>query len=164
GDGHGNLYQLFAERMLQLVRPGGRIGMLAPAGLASDSGSSPLRTALLERCGIDALLSFENREAVFPIHRSLRFVVLTATTEAAPALGDPHGWAVRFGRELNATDDRGCFGSAGAPVLEGKLIEPFVVRVDRARARISERVADQLLGDRWRHSRLAYREVASATN
>ena len=229
GDGHGNLYQLFAERMLQLVRPGGRIGMLAPAGLASDSGSSPLRTALLERCGIDALLSFENREAVFPIHRSLRFVVLTATTEAArpevpcrlglrspswldrvpdegavpdavvlpvslirrisgpdlaipaletaadrdlaahlfsaaPALGDPHGWAVRFGRELNATDDRGCFGSAGAPVLEGKLIEPFVVRVDRARARISERVADQLLGDRWRHSRLAYREVASSTN
>ena len=45
-----------------------------------------------------------------------------------PALGDPRGWAIRFGRELNATDDRHHFGPSGMPVIEGKHLAPFAVR------------------------------------
>jgi hypothetical protein len=86
--GHANLYQLFLERMLRLVRPGGRLGVILPGGLLSDSGAAPLRRALLDRCGIDALLAYDNRQRIFPIHRSLRFVLLTAT-EGAPRAALP---------------------------------------------------------------------------
>ena len=42
GHGHANRYQLFLERALQLTRPGGRIGLVLPSGLATDQGSSAL--------------------------------------------------------------------------------------------------------------------------
>jgi len=80
GDGHANLYQLFAERMLQLGRSDGRVGMLMPSGLAGDQGSAALRRHLFDRCRVDALLSFDNRDALFPIHRGMRFALITATS------------------------------------------------------------------------------------
>jgi hypothetical protein len=231
GEGHANLYQLFAERALQLVRPGGRIGAVMPSGLMADHGCRRLREALIERCRIDALLGFENREAIFPIHRGVRFVLLTASAHQAgdalrarfalrsaaslddmpdegpiahslvisasllracsgpglavpeltgardseilarsvslaPALGSEDGWNIHVGRELNATDDRRDFGTRGLPVLEGKLIDPFVVHVERARHYIEPAVAKRILGARaaFDRPRLGYREVAAATN
>jgi hypothetical protein len=77
--GHANLYQLFTERMLQLAAPGGRVGILTPSGLFSDHGCAELRRHLLGRMNVDSLIMFDNREAVFPIHRSVRFAVFTAT-------------------------------------------------------------------------------------
>src|SRR5205823_10963428 len=82
-----------------------------------------------------------------------------------PALGAESGWAARFGRELNATEDRSALGDDRAlPVVEGKLIDPFRIRVDEAKSSISRRDATRLLGTRHLHCRLAYRDVASATN
>jgi hypothetical protein len=178
-------------------------------------------------------VGFDNRHAIFPIHRSVRFLMVTgaagnATTsigcrfgEADPAIldrydddqgqrswfsvrlspdlirrlsgddlsipdvrspldlaiveraaalfrpvGDDSGWAARFGRELNATEDREVLHAAGhgLPVVEGKLVEPYRVRLADARSSISSRDARRLLGDRHQHWRLAYRDVASATN
>jgi hypothetical protein len=77
---HVNLYQLFVERALQLVRPGGRIGLVAPSGLVSDAGAAPLRRYLFDRAEIDEITGFDNRQAIFPVHRSVRFVLLTCTT------------------------------------------------------------------------------------
>ncbi len=84
-----------------------------------------------------------------------------------PWLGSERGWHVQFGRELNATDDRGAFapysGSAWArPVLEGKQIEPFRVFPDRSRFELSSGSATSARVPR--RARLAYRDVASATN
>jgi hypothetical protein len=81
-------------------------------------------------------------------------------------LGDAAGWAARFGRELNATDDREWLlpGGRGIPVVEGKLLEPFAVDTAAARWHIAPDAADRLLGSRHRRWRLAYRDVASATN
>jgi len=76
---HANLYQLFVERALQLVRRGGRIGLVLPSGLVSDAGTAPLRRHLFERGDVDAITGLDNREAIFPIHRSTRFVLLTCT-------------------------------------------------------------------------------------
>jgi len=76
---HVNLYQLFVERALQLVRPGGRIGLVAPSGLVSDAGAAPLRRYLLERADVDEITGLDNRQAIFPVHRSVRFVLLTCT-------------------------------------------------------------------------------------
>jgi hypothetical protein len=230
GDGHANLYHLFAERMLRLVRPGGRFGLLMPSGLASDHGSATLRQHLLEGCELDGLLAFDNRGAIFPIHRGIKFVLATGTRggttaelpvrfglhdasalddipdrgdapdtvrlpltlvrqfsgdglaipeidadrdraivacilERVPLLGTDEGWGVRFGRELNATDDKPHFGTTGLPVLEGKHLAPFVVRTNATDTFIAADRAAQLLGDRrFAHPRLGYREVAASTN
>jgi hypothetical protein len=229
GEGHANLYQLFVERMMGLASTAGRIGMLVPSGLLGDHGSGRLRAYLFERYSIDSLIGFDNRDAIFPIHRSLRFTLLTAThggstgelpsrmglrspadlddipdrgsvpgaigvpltlvrrfsgagmnvpelrderdrgilarvLAAIPLLADDDGWGVHFGRELNATDDREHFGARGLSVVEGKLIDPFRVRLDEAERFIESSTARRLLGSRIDRPRLGYREVASATN
>jgi hypothetical protein len=233
-DGHANRYQLFVERALELARPRGRIGLVLPAGFAVDHGSAPLRRRLFARCDVDALVGFENSARIFPIHRSVRFHLLTATSgpptvefgcrlgerdprilEAAPdqhgddewfpvrvtpallervsgcemavpdfrtaldvaiaeratalfaPLGDQRGWSVRFGRELNATDDRAAFRphGRGLPVVEGKQIEPFRADVGAARHAVSRRDLRARFADgRYDRARLAYRDVAGATN
>jgi len=234
-DGHANCYQLFAERAVSLTRAGGRVGLVLPAGLALDSGSAPLRRFLLTGCDVDGLVGFENHRGIFPIHRSIRFLLLTATAgrptgtiacrfgvedpadlesvgeepEAAdpwfnvglhapllerlsgdtltipwlrapmdvaiaersaalfPQLGSDQGWSARFGRELNATEDREVFRQAGKglPVVEGKQIEPFRVDLASSRWSIRERDASaRLRNERYTRPRLAYRDVAGATN
>jgi hypothetical protein len=81
-------------------------------------------------------------------------------------LGDAAGWGADFGRELNATEDRGAFGprERGLPVVEGKQIDPFRPRIRDARFSLPAREAIRRLGDRYQRARLAYRDVASATN
>jgi methylase of polypeptide subunit release factors len=232
-DGHVNLYQVFLERTMQLARRGGRLGIVLPSGLLTDQGSSPVRRLLLEACQTDSLAVFENRDRIFPIHRSVKFVLLTstmggrttnmscrmgerdpATLEAigddsyahfpvrlgasfierisGPDLAIPEihndsdvallegichryqplaardGWNVKFGRELNATDDARHFTGpeSGIRVLEGKQIEPFRAHPDRSRHSIPEAVLAKAFQSRtsWRRARLAYREVAGASN
>jgi hypothetical protein len=238
--GHANRYQLFVERALQILKPGGRLGMILPAGLATDHGSAALRRALLDSLRVDRLFGFTNRAGIFPIHRDMRFLLLTGTrggrserlacrfglrhaswldllpddaredppeartivlsrallnaldpdrlaipqlehprdleivsqvVATIPRLGDRLGWHARFGRELNATDDRTHFqriqsGGGGLPIYEGKHIEPFRVRQERVTEAISAAAAERLLdaGATFRRTRLAYRDVASATN
>ena len=215
-DGHPNQYQLFIERAVALTRSGGRMGLVLPSGLAADHGSAPLRRMLLSTCAVDGLVGFDNRQAVFPIHRSTRFLLLTATSGAPtteigcrlgehnpsvletaddeghrddpwftlrvtptllhhlsgrdlaipdlrtpidlviaeraaalfPPLGDERAWAARFGRELNATDDRTYFREAGSgqPIVEGKQIEPFRVNLAAARHSIRPRDAQRPSG------------------
>jgi hypothetical protein len=234
-DGHANLYQLFSERAIALTCAGGRVGLVLPAGLAIDNGSAALRRHLMTRCDVDALVGFENHRGVFPIHRSIRFLLLTATAgrptrgiacrfgvdDAAaldsvgeeppenipwftvrlsppllerlsgddltipwlrspidvaiaeraaalfPPLGSDRGWSVRFGRELNASEDRDVFRNPGQglPVIEGRQIAPFRVDLGSSRSSIRERDARaRLPNGRYLRSRLAYRDVAGATN
>jgi hypothetical protein len=231
GRGHTNRYQLFLERSLRLVKRGGRIGLILPSGIAADHGSAALRRHLFDRTSIDTWLGFDNRRRIFPIHRSVRFVLLCTTTGGAtetlkfrsgltdtsaleertaataltivpsrleawspdlsvpdvadltaltilssvssciPALSDPGGWNVRFGRELNATDDRPYFvGRSGSrdtllPIIEGKLLSPFQIAVDRATLGITATAAARLLdATHVNQPRIGYRDVASATN
>jgi hypothetical protein len=232
-EGHVNLYQVFLERALQLTRQRGRVGVVLPSGLMTDQGSSGVRQLLLKGCQTDSFVVFENRDRVFPIHRSVKFVLLTCTKGgetsdvccrmgerdpaaleaiddgswahfpvrlttrfieriSGPALAIPQihtnsdlvllegiceryrslssrdGWNVKFGRELNATDDSGHFteGGSGIRIIEGKHIEPFRVHLDRSRHRIPETVLASEFQTRipWQRARLAYREVAGATN
>jgi methylase of polypeptide subunit release factors len=227
---HVNRYQLFVERALQLARAGGRIAFVLPGGAMTDGGSAPLRVHLFDRARIDTVVGFDNRHAIFPIHRSVRFVLVTCTTGVTtnqvrcrfrftrpeqlddpaaagrqetftmtraflsrlsgaddlaipeienhadlrileqisarfPALRSPDGWNVAFGRELNATDDRGSFvpfaEDAGTRcVLEGKQIDPFRTSRQGCRYQLAENARVKVP----RRPRLAYRDVASATN
>lgn len=234
GTGQANRYQLFVERALQLVKPGGRIGLLLPSGIATDHGSASLRRHLLERTSIDTWIGFDNRRRIFPIHRSVRFVllsttnagstdvlrfrcgvtdpavlheagaagglltlsrsriealspehltvpeissvtslaILTAVSARVPALGDASGWHVRFGRELNATDDRPHFVRRQAsqrsllPVVEGKQLAPFRADLARSRFGLPRATAKTLLdaAATFERRRIAYRDVAGASN
>jgi hypothetical protein len=102
---HLNRYQLFVERALQLTRSGGRLGLALPSGLVTDAGIAPLRRHLFDRASVDGITGFDNREGIFPIHRSTRFVLLTCTR------GEPTSQIeCRFGvtrtEELEAPDHR----------------------------------------------------------
>ena len=77
--GQANRYQLFLERAIALTRHGGRIGLVLPSGLATDHGSAPLRQLLLSRCDLDALVGIDNHRGIFPIHRSVGFLLVTAS-------------------------------------------------------------------------------------
>ena len=86
-----------------------------------------------------------------------------------PPLGSASGWGARFGRELNATDDRETFREREGgrlrpgqlPIVEGKHLEPFRVAVSAGRHSVGSREAARLLPDgRYRKMRLAYRDVA----
>ncbi len=87
GGGHANLFQLFVERALTLVRRGGRFGFVLPSGFASDHGCARLRRHVLDHTAVDTFLSLENRDTLFPIHRGLKFLLLGGTTGGStPAL------------------------------------------------------------------------------
>ena len=68
-----NSYKLFLEATHALLRPGGRLGFVVPSGLYSDNGTAALRRLFLTRCQWEWLFGFENREGLFPIHRSYKF-------------------------------------------------------------------------------------------
>jgi hypothetical protein len=106
---HVNRYQLFVERALQLVRPGGRIGLVLPSGMMTDAGAAPLRRHLFDRASIDSLEGLDNRGGIFPIHRSVRFVLMTCTT----------------GRPTETI--RGRFGITDPDDLERAAGEPLVI-------------------------------------
>src|SRR5947209_17534022 len=81
--GHANRYQLFVERAIALTRHGGRLGLVLPSGFATDQGSAALRRLLLSRCRVDALVAMDNHRGVFPIHRSVRFLLVSASAGSA---------------------------------------------------------------------------------
>lgn len=77
--GHANLYRFFVERMLQLCAPAGRIGIIAPWGLVSDYSASRTRERLFRVAAVDEITAVDNARRLFPIHRSVRFALVTAT-------------------------------------------------------------------------------------
>jgi hypothetical protein len=82
-----------------------------------------------------------------------------------PSLGNSLGWGARFGRELNASDDRESFGTTGLPVVEGKHLEPFRTNVRNATFCIDPDTAARLLPDvRYTRPRLGYRDVSAVGN
>ncbi|MGE3706502.1 MAG: hypothetical protein AB7I13_14620, partial [Vicinamibacterales bacterium] len=119
------------------------------------------------RVSVDALDRLSGGSLVVPEWRTPTDAAIVERAAALyPPLSAPDGWSVRFGRELNATDDRALFGApgAGVPVIEGKHLEPFGVRVGASHRSVKAAVASARLGQRWQRPRLAYRDVAGATN
>lgn len=61
GSGDWNLFKLFMERDLSLVRQGGLFSLLVPSGIQTDEGCADLRRWFLTEHRLDELTSFENR-------------------------------------------------------------------------------------------------------
>jgi hypothetical protein len=125
--GHVNLYQPFLERALTLTRPGGRVGLILPWGLAVDEGAAALRSTLIDRTSIDAIVGLDNAEALFPIHRGLRFlVVVTSPGQATREIRARFG--VRSAVELTALPDRDSGTTEGT--------QPWPVRITPRQIRL----------------------------
>ncbi|MGA2556413.1 MAG: N-6 DNA methylase [Verrucomicrobiota bacterium] len=61
GTGDWNLFKLFIERDLSLVRQGGQFSLLVPSGFQTDEGCAALRRWFITENRLDELTSFENR-------------------------------------------------------------------------------------------------------
>ena len=61
GTGDWNLFKLFIERDLSLVRHGGQFSLLVPSGFQTDEGCADLRRWFITEHRLDELTSFENR-------------------------------------------------------------------------------------------------------
>ncbi|MCC6822382.1 MAG: N-6 DNA methylase [Verrucomicrobia subdivision 3 bacterium] len=61
GTGDWNLFKLFIERDLSLVRHGGQFSLLVPSSIQTDEGCSDLRRWFITENRLDELTSFENR-------------------------------------------------------------------------------------------------------
>jgi len=72
-----------------------------PSGLATDHGSRSIRRRLLTECDVDAIVGIDNHRGVFPIHRSVRFLLVTATPGSSTAR-----IACRFGLDQAAALER----------------------------------------------------------
>jgi hypothetical protein len=115
--------------------------------------------------GFISRLSGDDDLAIPEIRDIADLRILEQISARFPMLQSPSGWNVAFSRELNATDDRGLFvpfdrDGRGRPVLEGKQIEPFRVSVEGCRYQLREHARVRIA----RRPRLAYRDIASATN
>ena len=74
-----NLYALFVERAMALVKPHGLVGMLTPSGLASGKTGSAFFRRVAQEGRLKALYDFENKKTFFPdVHGSFRFCVFVA--------------------------------------------------------------------------------------
>jgi hypothetical protein len=124
-------------------------------------GTVPVPRALLHRASGDDL-------AVPEFRSGADLSICSRLTLDVPALGAHEGWHVRFGRELNATDDRPHFRTDGdgLPVIAGRHLSPFRVDTRSCTFHIPAAVAARRLrADRgFTRPRLAYRDVAAATN
>jgi hypothetical protein len=61
GTGDWNLFKLFIERDLSLVRLGGQFSLLVPSSIQTDEGCADLRRCFVTEHRLDELTSFENR-------------------------------------------------------------------------------------------------------
>jgi hypothetical protein len=76
--GRLNLAPLFAENVVNLTKRIGRIGIVIPTGIATDSFNQYFFSYLVKNRHIISLYDFENRDALFPgVHRSYKFSLLT---------------------------------------------------------------------------------------
>ena len=91
--GDVNLYSLFVERAMTLVKPEGMVGLLVPSGIASDKTAARFFKGVATEGRLKALYDFENGRPqhdappFFPdVHRSFKFCVFSASP--SPLSGD----------------------------------------------------------------------------
>ena len=77
GGGDINLYSLFVERAMGLVKPDGFVGLLTPSGIYADKTAARFFQSVSTTGRVGGLFDFENRKIFFKdVHGSFKFCVL----------------------------------------------------------------------------------------
>ena len=83
GGGDINLYSLFVERALHLVKPDGLVGLLTPSGIYADKTAADFFKSVSTSGRLGGLFDFENKKIFFKdIHASFKFCALIVGGEA----------------------------------------------------------------------------------
>ncbi len=74
-----NLYALFVERAMALVKPQGLVGLLTPSGIAADKSAARFFKGVSTQGRLKALYDFENKKVFFPdVDSRFKFCVFVA--------------------------------------------------------------------------------------
>ncbi len=77
-----NLYKLFLEQCYNLLRKGGRCGIIIPSGVYTDLGTKQLREMLFGSCEVDTLFGLSNEKFIFEaVHHAFKFSILSFAKE-----------------------------------------------------------------------------------
>lgn len=77
GSGDGNLFRLFVEKNLSLLKQDGNLAYVLPSALMFEDGSLTLRKEILGNKTLEYFYSFENNKAIFiDVHRSYKFALM----------------------------------------------------------------------------------------
>ena len=77
GGGDINLYSLFVERAMSLVKPDGFVGLLTPSGIYADKTAAKFFKSVSTVGRVSGLFDFENRKIFFKdVHASFKFCAL----------------------------------------------------------------------------------------
>jgi len=72
-----NLYKLFLEQSFNLLRPGGRCGIITAGGVYTDLGTKQLREMLFSSSKLDSLFGLSNEKFIFEnVHHAQKFCLL----------------------------------------------------------------------------------------
>ncbi len=96
--GEADLYIAFSELFLRLVRPGGRVSALVPAGLIRSQGTEGLRRLLLDSAVSVDFEILENRARFFGIDTRFKFLSLVAHAGTPGEHGKRKPLAIRHAR------------------------------------------------------------------
>jgi hypothetical protein len=82
-----NLYKLFVEQCFNLLRIGGRCGIIVPGGIYNDLGAKQLREMLFSMTTFDTIIGLSNERYIFDgVHHAQKFCLIMfakgGTTEA----------------------------------------------------------------------------------
>ena len=109
--GDVNLYSLFVERAMTLVRPDGMVGLLTPSGIASDKTAARFFKGVATEGRLKALYDFENKKVFFPdVHASFKFCVFIASLSPVE---DPAKCAFYIHSVAELDDPERCFPAHG---------------------------------------------------
>jgi hypothetical protein len=84
GVGDVNLYALFAETTLYVLSKKGRAGIIVPTGIATDDSTKMFFSKLVTDERVGRMISFENRNKIFPIDSRINFTLLIMAHEKEP--------------------------------------------------------------------------------
>ena len=168
--GHGdiNLYSLFVERAMALVKPDGVVGLLTPSGIGSDKTAADFFRSISTEGRLRALYDFENKKVFFPhVHASFKFSVFVAgrapsnePSHCAFYLQDVSELEQR-GFPLNAEDFRAVNPNTGtAPVFRTRRDAEITTKIYRRMPVLVDRSAAQPKAS-WP---LKYRRMFDMTN
>ncbi len=113
-----NLYSLFVERAMTLVKPEGMVGLLVPSGIASDKMAAPFFKGVATEGRLKALYDFENRRTrydttpFFPdVDSRFKFCAFVAS----PAPGSEPARCAFFLQDVSEVEDpKRCFPLSSA--------------------------------------------------
>ena len=74
--GHQDMYKYFIEKSYSIISNDSTSSLVVSDGFYLHEGSTGIRHLLIEKCELSFLLSFVNKEKIFPIHLSKKFCLI----------------------------------------------------------------------------------------